>query len=148
MKLTDEQKAAVKHLLSTLEDTELAGIIQETLNMFEAVQVLETMDAGRELPDIDNFGGCPECTRNDGYLNIHRAHWFMCHQHRTKWFVGTNLFSAWRSETEEDWEQNYQCIRNYREVEPLRSPTYLKPSSERLELPLVQEFDDDWSLPF
>ena len=33
----------------------------------------------------DFFGGCPECGHNDGYLNIGRCQWFLCHKHRTKW---------------------------------------------------------------
>jgi hypothetical protein len=47
-------------------------------------------------PD-DYFGGCPDCGypgTNDGFLNIGRDHWYVCHLHRTKWRVGSNLFDA------------------------------------------------------
>ena len=70
------------------------------------------------LNDPSYFGGCPECGSNDGYLNLHRAHWFVCHAHRKRWLIGANLFSTWRMETEEDWQQNYERIRGYEEVMP------------------------------
>ena len=42
------------------------------------------------LPRVDNhFGGCPTCHKTDGFLNIGRDHWFVCHHHRTKWCVGS-----------------------------------------------------------
>ena len=64
------------------------------------------------------FGGCPHCGRNDGYLNIGREHWFVCHRHRAKWWVGSNLFSCWREETEETWRKNAYLMAIYYEAEP------------------------------
>ena len=40
----------------------------------------------------DYVGGCPECGGNHGYLSVGCEHWFVCHDHKTKWCVGTNLF--------------------------------------------------------
>src|SRR5262245_65499075 len=33
------------------------------------------------------FGGCPLCGpgQNDGYTNVGRIHWFVCHVHSYKW---------------------------------------------------------------
>jgi len=73
-------------------------------------------DSGQEYWRV-----CPECRRHDGYLNIGRAHWFVCHTHRVKWCVGDNLFSTWKFQTEAHWQQNWARIRSYRAVEPLRS---------------------------
>ena len=36
------------------------------------------------LPRVDNnFGGCPTCHKTDGFLNIGRDHWFVCHRQCT-----------------------------------------------------------------
>jgi len=47
------------------------------------------------------FGACPVCGESDGCLNLGRDHWFYCDQHRTRWWIGSNLFSGWRDEDEE-----------------------------------------------
>lgn len=67
------------------------------------------------------FGGCPRCgnSHNDGYLNVGRLHWFICHVHRVKWCRGENLFSSWRLESEVDWQENFNRLNHYIEVEPL-----------------------------
>ena len=67
------------------------------------------------------FGDCPECSCNDGYLNIFKANWMVCHEHKKRWLVGEDLFSTWRYETEEDWKRNFELIKGYEEVEPLRN---------------------------
>jgi hypothetical protein len=68
--------------------------------------------------DADYFGGCPQCGdgQNDGYLNVGRNQWFVCHLHRLRWHVGENLFSSWKSETERDWRENWELISRYEEV--------------------------------
>lgn len=63
------------------------------------------------------FGVCPTCGDNDGYLNIHKDHWFICHEHRVRWHFGTNLFSSWRQESEADWRENQNRIGPYRDIE-------------------------------
>ena len=65
------------------------------------------------------FGGCPRCGREDGYLNVGRAHWFVCHKHRTRWLRGMNLFGSWRHESKSDWTKNWKTIAAYEEVEPV-----------------------------
>src|SRR5262249_49511508 len=64
-------------------------------------------------------GGCPQCGGNDGYLNIGRDHWFVCHTHRTKWCRGSNLFSSWRGQNPKEWEENDVRVGASRWVEPL-----------------------------
>lgn len=59
------------------------------------------------------WGVCPHCRRNDGYLNLGRNHWFVCHRHRVRWLIGENLFSTWRFETPEDWKANSAVIGGY-----------------------------------
>ena len=49
--------------------------------------------------DPTEWGGCPKCHRNDGFLNaddgMGMGQWFYCKRHKLKWHVGTNLFFAW-----------------------------------------------------
>lgn len=74
------------------------------------------------------FGGCPVCGDNDGYVNIGRGHWLVCKEHRTRWFIGSNLFSSWRDETPEEqrravdfmFDANDELREGWRDVEPLR----------------------------
>lgn len=72
--------------------------------------------------EVDYFGGCPTCWRNDGHLNVGREHWFICHKHRVKWLAGENLFSTWRSEPDSQRLVNAARIVGYREVAP-KCPT-------------------------
>src|SRR5262245_42500917 len=44
----------------------------------------------------DYFGVCPVCRTSDGYLNVGRDHWFVCHEHGQRWCAGSNLFSSWK----------------------------------------------------
>lgn len=69
------------------------------------------MSSGEEY-----WGVCPECGSNDGYLNVGRAHWYVCHRHRVRWLIGTNLFSSWRDQTEEEWRLNAERIGPYEDV--------------------------------
>lgn len=54
-----------------------------------------------------HFGTCPECHETDGYISVGRGHWFYCSTHRTRWFVGENLFDSWKHETEEEQRARY-----------------------------------------
>jgi hypothetical protein len=66
------------------------------------------------------FGLCPICKKTDGYLNIGRSHWFFCEKHRSRWCIGSNLFSSWRDETKS--EQLRHCkeigFDTFRDVKP------------------------------
>jgi hypothetical protein len=64
------------------------------------------------------FGGCPVCWQQQGVLNVGRAHLACCHTHKKYWYVGSNVFSAWREETEADWEKNKATLETYEECEP------------------------------
>ncbi len=76
-------------------------------------------DNSDKPPFTDDFGGlCPRCHRNDGILNVRKTHWTVCHTHKACWSIGTNLFSSWRNETEEDWDMNYKLLSTYDVVEP------------------------------
>lgn len=72
----------------------------------------------KKFPDPGLFGDCPKCGRNDGYLNLYKAHWFICKRHKLKWYVGYDLFPSWRDETEADWQRNRELLSRYEEVRP------------------------------
>ncbi len=72
--------------------------------------------------NIECFGGCPYCGGYDIYLDIGRDHWMVCRTHQVKWCIGSNLFSSWRNQTEEQWLRNTYELAGYREVEPILPP--------------------------
>jgi hypothetical protein len=66
------------------------------------------------------FGLCPACRAHDGYLNVGPEHVFVCDVHRTKWHIGSNLFSSWQDETEAEWDANAMRLTGYTEIVPVR----------------------------
>ncbi|MBE9100246.1 hypothetical protein IQ267_12430 [filamentous cyanobacterium LEGE 07170] len=66
-----------------------------------------------------SFGNCPICQGTDGILNIGRDHWGYCSNHKTRWYIGSNLMSSWRYETEDDWKANSQILQEFTEVEDI-----------------------------
>jgi hypothetical protein len=56
------------------------------------------------------FGVCPTCHKTDGYINIGRGHWFYCKEHSVTWLIGSNLFSSWRDQTEEQQREVYDQL--------------------------------------
>lgn len=84
-------------------------------------------------PRIDPYWGlCPTCLNTDGYINIGRVHWFVCHEHRARWCIGSNLSSTWMDQTEDDWARDCERIRAYAEIEPVHPgiPTRRRGSRE------------------
>ncbi len=68
--------------------------------------------------ELKNWGACPYCGSNDGYLNVGRTHWFICREHKIRWWVGCNIWPTWKHETEEDWTRNAALLADYAQVEP------------------------------
>jgi hypothetical protein len=69
--------------------------------------------------EVDYFGGCPTCGKNDGHLNVSRTHVFYCLEHRVSWIYGSNIFSDWRDETEAEQREKYRLIEDFADVVPL-----------------------------
>ena len=59
-----------------------------------------------EQNEKNYFGNCPGCGENEGYLNIRDEHWYKCDSCRTKWCIGSNLFSSWRDGNQKNWDEN------------------------------------------
>jgi hypothetical protein len=75
------------------------------------------------LGETPYFGGCPACGKTDGYVNVGCDHWFVCDEHSTKWYAGSNLFSCWEEEEDEAvWQKNTDLLGRFVEVKPLRLP--------------------------
>lgn len=70
--------------------------------------------------DYDYIGRCPDCLRRAPFLNIGRDHWAYCPVCRFRWYIGGNLFSGWRDETEERWQENERRLAACRGVTPVR----------------------------
>ena len=50
-------------------------------------------------------------------FNIHRAHVVACDTCKVYVVVGANLMSTWRQETEDIWQDNWESIQGYQEVQ-------------------------------
>ena len=46
--------------------------------------------------DDGYFGWCPHCQNTDGCLTTdpNLDHWYFCDIHKTRWCIGSNLFTA------------------------------------------------------
>lgn len=66
-----------------------------------------------------HFGGCPYCGDSDGPHHVGRAHWLVCPEHRVRWWIGENLFRAWRSESPAEWEATRQWLSGFQVAEPV-----------------------------
>jgi hypothetical protein len=62
------------------------------------------------------WGHCRHREHRNYYLNLGRAHWMVCDECKIKWFIGENLFSFWRTQTEDVWMRNWEHIKAYRDV--------------------------------
>jgi hypothetical protein len=74
--------------------------------------------------DDDTFGVCPICHKYDGHANAGRSHRYYCKEHKTSWCIGSNLFSGWREQTEDEQRQIWDEIglNNFKDVEPYFHP--------------------------
>lgn len=70
------------------------------------------------------FGRCPRCHQTDGYklgrgLGFDaKDFWFLCLEHRVKWWGGYRLFPAWQYMSEEHLLDNAHVLKGYRTVKP------------------------------
>lgn len=87
---------------------------------FAARYILEVSNnLGGYRYHIEHFGVCPRCFHTDGCLHVGRDEWFVCHNCKVKWLIGSNLFSAWREMTDEEFEKNAELLNSYAEIEAI-----------------------------
>jgi hypothetical protein len=92
----------------------------------------------------DYFGGCPTCGMTDGYLNVDRNHWFVCHAHKKRWCVGSNLFGGWRDETEDIWAANEELLNRYDVVQPLEVGRWPRDPKAQAKARARWDFEKAW----
>jgi hypothetical protein len=66
-----------------------------------------------------HFHGCPECSPErgpDDVYNAGKSHRGACHTHKTSWWLGSNLLSGWRDETEADQRERWCEMDGYQDV--------------------------------
>ena len=66
------------------------------------------------------FGYCPKCGKNDGFVNLGKEHWFICREHKMKWFGGSNMFDGWENQTVAQTLGIEAMLNDYQEVLPNR----------------------------
>ena len=66
-------------------------------------------------------GVCPQCGKSDGFVNMGKEHWFICRDHKTKWFAGVNLFDGWENQTVAQAQCTEAMLNGYKEVVPVRN---------------------------
>ena len=100
-----------------MERTKLElGLIKLVVDLYLSDVIKEVEKKKRELRDDNHFGNCSVCGEYDEVLNVNRNHHFVCHKHKKRWNVGSNLFSGWRDETEEIWKKNCKTLEHYEEI--------------------------------
>jgi len=114
-----------------------------------AVTAQKPLTESNSISKSDNhFGVCPKCHKNNGHLNIERTHWFVCHNCKTKWNVGSNLFSAWKHEDESIWMENAKRIADYEEVEPYHEKVENNLDGKNLKVPDADNWKDQIDTAF
>ena len=93
-------------------------LIKRVLDLYPIAVIREAAEKKQKLRAAEDnyFGSCSVCGDYDECLNVKRDHHFVCHQHKKRWWIGSNLFSGWRDETEEKWERNAQLLEHYVEI--------------------------------
>lgn len=67
----------------------------------------------------NQFGVCPICRHTDGFLTLRWDHYFVCDEHKLRWYVGSNMLSALCSEFEDITIKNLELIKDYKDAKPV-----------------------------
>ena len=71
-----------------------------------------------EIQSDTHFGSCPLCGNNDGYVNLGKEHWFICREHKKKWYAGSNLFEEWKDQTVSHTLKVQALLESYTDASP------------------------------
>jgi ribosomal protein L37AE/L43A len=64
----------------------------------------------------DEHFACPQCKKPGECRNVYKTHWFFCKDCGIKWVEGINLFSSWRYETPEMWQENELFLDRFKTI--------------------------------
>lgn len=79
------------------------GIIGTDLVRVDAHPTAPPWSGGRSEKEELTMFTCPKChSPISDYFNAGKAHFGLCHACRIHFFAGSNLFSSWRDQTEEE----------------------------------------------
>lgn len=70
-------------------------------------------------PKEYTFGACKKCHSEGIHFNIERLNMVACENCKTQWEIGSNLFSGWKNETEDIWNENTRKYGDYEMIEPI-----------------------------
>lgn len=73
---------------------------------------------GVSLADEGRWGLCPICHRVDEFANHGEHHWQACSEHKSAWYIGSNLFSCWRDDPDGTDEKFNSRFLGYEVVQP------------------------------
>lgn len=68
---------------------------------------------------LDRYGVCPICRKQGDCLSVNSRQWYVCKEHKYKWFIGTNVFNTWRSMTVDEFNRNEDILMQLKRVVPL-----------------------------
>ena len=73
---------------------------------------------GRDLETggKNQFGVCPVCRQTDGFLTLDFDHYFVCHEHKLRWYVGSSTLA---SEFFDITRKNLELIGDYKDAKPV-----------------------------
>ena len=74
--------------------------------------------------DEYHFGHCLNEDHENLYCNVKFAgdvfgknHIMYCKECKICWSIGRNLFGSWKHETDEDWDRNYEMIKDFEYID-------------------------------
>lgn len=65
------------------------------------------------------FGACDTCGSSSGIVHVEDLAFGMCLLHQVYWLIGKDVFSDWRDDGADIWEQNAALLLMFNEIEPL-----------------------------
>jgi len=77
--------------------------------------VSNNSETGMQTHD-DNMMCCVRCGVECAFRNIGREHWGFCDPCRIKWCIGENLFSGWREQSDEVFEENWEFLKDFEDL--------------------------------
>jgi ssDNA-binding Zn-finger/Zn-ribbon topoisomerase 1 len=63
-------------------------------------------------------GRCPDCGALGVLVKVSREHWFVCHEHQVKWYMGYDVTPDEQPGTPDEQAQNQAILDYYWEVVP------------------------------
>jgi hypothetical protein len=96
------------------------------------------------VPAPSYWGNCPRCLVGSGeHLNVGPRHWFVCHDCKTKWSGGEDVFSGWLHEDRTVHLENARLLDGYTSVEAYFAPKDVVEAAMPVYVPPTDE-DVSW----